>query len=571
MKRYSKIISFFLTIIIILSNFIYASEDSNISTAIEIENEDKVEEKAESFSANTENSLTFGNFNYLENADGTIKITKYTGNEQNVSVPSTINGKKVTVIGAAAFSSKTSIKTVTIPNTVTDLETGAFMYCKNLTNITLGNSVKSLGDCVFESCGLEEIKIPASVTSINVRAFWDCSALSKIEVDNANTTFCSIDGILFSKDKTKLCSYPKAKTNTTYTIPSTVKELENYSFENNKYLQNVTIPNSVTTLDYGVFYKATALTSIVLPSSITKMDFSCFEMATGLKNVVINTQTSSIPFSCFKGCTNLVNVDATNCTANLINDDTFKECTRLTQIKLPSKLECIREGAFADCSSLTTLEIPDSILLIEKDFNLGCEKLTNIDLPAGIEKAEIAEANGKTMEAIRIYQQYSDGSYYERKAQLRLGQLYESFPKEAYAHYLRAAELGDSEAAFCVAYMSEYGEGTSINIGRAVTYYTNAASAGHRGAAHNLGFFYYSGTGVKKDLKRAFDLFCFAAKRGKADSMRNLGVMYENGDYVKKNLETALSWYSKSVEYGNVEAEQDCQRIRMKKKSSQFR
>ena len=374
MKRYSKIISFFLTIIIILSNFIYASEDSNISTAIEIENEDKVEEKAESFSANTENSLTFGNFNYLENADGTIKITKYTGNEQNVSVPSTINGKKVTVIGATAFSSKTSIKTVTIPNTVTDLETGAFMYCKNLTNITLGNSVKSLGDCVFESCGLEEIKIPASVTSINVRAFWDCSALSKIEVDNANTTFCSIDGILFSKDKTKICNYPKAKTNTTYSIPNTGKVLGSYSFEGNKYLQNVTIPNSVTTLDYGVFYKATALTSIVLPSSITKMDFSCFEMATGLKNVVINTQTSSIPFSCFKGCTNLVNVDATNCTANLINDDTFKECTRLTQIKLPSKLECIREGAFADCSSLTTLEIPDSILLIEKDFNLGCEK-----------------------------------------------------------------------------------------------------------------------------------------------------------------------------------------------------
>lgn len=187
-------------------------------------------------------------------------------------------------------------------------------------------------------------------------------------------------------------------------------------------------------------------------------------------------------------------------------------------------------------------------------------------LKKGIEKAQCAESNGKTMEAIQIYQQYSDGSYYERKAQLRLGQLYESFPKEAYAHYLRAAELGDPEAAFCVAYMSEYGEGTSINIGRAVTYYTKAASAGHRGAAHNLGFFYYSGTGVKKDLKRAFDLFYFAAKRGKADSMRNLGVMYENGNYVKKNLEIALSWYRKAAEYGNEEAEKDCQRIRMKKK-----
>lgn len=189
-------------------------------------------------------------------------------------------------------------------------------------------------------------------------------------------------------------------------------------------------------------------------------------------------------------------------------------------------------------------------------------------LQKGIEKAEIAEANGKIMEAIRIYQQYSDGSCYERKAQLRLGQLYQSFPEESYAHYLRAAELGDSEAAFCVAFMSEYGEGTSVNIGRAIAYYTKAALAGHRGAAHNLGFFYYSGIGVKKDLKRAYELFYFAAQRGKADSMRNLGVMYENGNYVKKNLETALSWYDKALRYGNTEAEKDCQRVRKMKKKS---
>lgn len=188
-------------------------------------------------------------------------------------------------------------------------------------------------------------------------------------------------------------------------------------------------------------------------------------------------------------------------------------------------------------------------------------------LQKGIEVAEHAEENGEVLKAIHIYQRYSDGSSYERKAQLRLGQLYESFPKEAYAHYLRAAELGDPEAAFCVAFMSEYGEGTIISTERAVTYYAKAASAGHRGAAHNLGFFYYSGNGVKKDLKRAYELFLFAAQKGKADSMRNLGVMYENGDYVKKNLEMALKWYSKAVDYGNAEAEKDCQRVRRIKRS----
>lgn len=193
-------------------------------------------------------------------------------------------------------------------------------------------------------------------------------------------------------------------------------------------------------------------------------------------------------------------------------------------------------------------------------------------LQKGIEDAEHAEETGEVLKAIQIYQRYSDGSCYERKAQLRLGQLYESFPKEAYVHYLRAAELGDSEAAFCVAFMSEYGEGTAISTELAITYYAKAASAGHRGAAHNLGFFYYSGNGVKKDLKRAYELFLFAAQKGKADSMRNLGVMYENGNYVKKNLDTALRWYSKAVECGNAEAEKDCQRIRrLKKRSSWLR
>ncbi len=389
MKRYLKLVILYIVIGFLLSTITYASTETSISNAV---TRDEIEENSleESVSGEIEtfSDFTYGNYQYTENSDGTVKITKYTGNEQTVSIPSSINGKKVTIIGAAAFYSKTSIQTVIIPDTVTDLETGAFMYCRNLTKITLGSSIKTIGDCAFESCSFTEIKIPASVISIDVRAFYDCSELSKIEVDSANATFCSIDGILFSKDKTKLCSYPKAKANTTYTIPNTVKELGNYSFESNKYLQNVTIPNSVTTLGYGVFYKAEALTSIVLPSSITKMEFSCFEMATSLKNVVINTQTSSIPHSCFKGCTNLVSVDATNCTTNLINDDAFKECTKLTQVKLPSKLECIREGAFADCDSLTTLTIPDSILLIEKDFDLDSEKLTNIDMPDGVEMAE---------------------------------------------------------------------------------------------------------------------------------------------------------------------------------------
>ena len=163
MKRYLKLVILYIVIVFLLSTITYASTETSISNAV---TRDEIEENSleESVSGEIEtfSDFTYGNYQYTENPDGTVKITKYTGNEQNVSIPSSINGKKVTIIGAAAFYNKTSIQTVIIPDTVTDLETGAFMFCENLTSITLGNSLKTIGDCAFESCSFTEIKIPAS-------------------------------------------------------------------------------------------------------------------------------------------------------------------------------------------------------------------------------------------------------------------------------------------------------------------------------------------------------------------------------------------------------------------------
>lgn len=186
---------------------------------------------------------------------------------------------------------------------------------------------------------------------------------------------------------------------------------------------------------------------------------------------------------------------------------------------------------------------------------------------SGIEKAEIAEKNGRTAEAIRIYKQYNDGSYFERKAKLRLGELYKEIPELSYQYYLRAADLGDPEAAFWVGFMNQKGNGTPVNMKRAFIYYTRAYDSGHRGAMHNLGCFYYEGSVVEKDLRIAFELFRIAAEKGKSESMRNVAFMYEHGYYVEKNLEKALFWYNKAWENGISAAEQDCQRVKKEKRS----
>lgn len=186
---------------------------------------------------------------------------------------------------------------------------------------------------------------------------------------------------------------------------------------------------------------------------------------------------------------------------------------------------------------------------------------------SGIEKAEIAEKNGRTADAIRIYKQYNDGSYFERKAKLRLGELCKGIPELSYQYYLRAADLGDPEAAFWVGFMNQKGNGTPVNMKRAFIYYTRAYNAGHRGAMHNLGCFYYEGSVVEKDLRIAFELFRIAAEKGKSESMRNVAFMYEHGYHVEKNLEKALFWYNKAWENGISAAEQDCQRLKKAKRN----
>ena len=89
-------------------------------------------------------------FNYTTD-NGTITITGYTGPGGAVAIPDTINGLPVTRIGENAFHEKTSLTSVTIPNSVISIGIGAFYGCTSLTSVTIGNSVTSIG-YAFSGC-----------------------------------------------------------------------------------------------------------------------------------------------------------------------------------------------------------------------------------------------------------------------------------------------------------------------------------------------------------------------------------------------------------------------------------
>ncbi len=116
----------------------------------------------------------------------------------------------------------------------------------------LGDADRQRG-CLSGMSALKAVEIPRTVSSISKFAFVDCPALEAIHVHLDNPRYCSRDGVLFSKDMTRLIRYPAAKRGTHYTIPDTVTSIGDLAFQQCRSLRTITIPDSVTYIGDGAF------------------------------------------------------------------------------------------------------------------------------------------------------------------------------------------------------------------------------------------------------------------------------------------------------------------------------
>ena len=121
---------------------------------------------------------------------------------------------------------------------------------KLVTNLSIPNSVKTINNFAFAGSSIKTVSIPSGVTTIGSNAFPYCRNLTSIKVDSNNSSFSSKDGVLFTKNKSILRTYPSNKSNTSYTIPSGVKKLSSHSFENVRKLKKITVPKSLNYIDY---------------------------------------------------------------------------------------------------------------------------------------------------------------------------------------------------------------------------------------------------------------------------------------------------------------------------------
>ena len=263
-----------------------------------------------------------GDFFFRTDTDGNNYLSGYIGDDTELSLPNDYKGMNYK-IESNVFYECENLTDITIPNSVTSIGKEAFYDCTGLTTITIPNSVTNIGSSAFRGCSnLAYVFIPNSVTNIEDYVFYDCPSLelvinfSDLNVDYSADRVINADeqiGDFFFRTDTDGNNFLSGYIgdDTELSLPNDYKGM-NYKIESKVFykcnnLTSITIPESVTSIGVYAFSGCTSLTSITIPNSVTSIGDEAFCACTGLTSITIPNSVTSIGRSAFHDCSNLAN------------------------------------------------------------------------------------------------------------------------------------------------------------------------------------------------------------------------------------------------------------------------
>jgi hypothetical protein len=255
----------------------------------------------------------YGDFTYCIYNDNTAVIAEYKGSDQNVTIPSDIEGNKVVSISPGAFSYNTTIISVTLPESVEIIGEMAFDGCTSLKTVNLGNKVWSIGPDAFNE------------------TLWENSLTDEFVILG--------DSLLFK--------YNGADSNVT--IPDNIKHI-GPAFFNNQNIANVTIGDNVYTLGSGAFLFS-SVSSVSIGENIVLIDTYAFQGCQNLRDINIPNSVKTISHFAFYGCSSLTHIKL-GTGVESIYTSAFESSSQLRYIMLPRSLKNISVNAFKDCNNL---------------------------------------------------------------------------------------------------------------------------------------------------------------------------------------------------------------------------
>ena len=424
---------------------------------------------------------------------------EYTG---DVVIPATVTyGDKsysVTSIGEDAFRDCSSLTSVTIGNSVTNIGGLAFSGCSGLTSVvwnakncadfrgggdapfydinsqitsfTFGSEVEHIPAYLcYGMKNLTSVTIPNSVTSIGEYAFSGCSGLTQTNYTGDIAGWCGINfggwgsnpttyshNLYINNVEVKDLVIPNSVTSigdgafcgcsglTSVTIPNSVTSIGSSAFRDCSGLTSVTIPNSVTSIGEEAFAKCRWLTSVTIPNSVTSIGVEAFAGCSGVTKFIIEgtptfdaftltyfpkLDSIAVPAECFDipeeywvSCPKQVRyikimggelssdafsviqrnykvlntLDLTSATNTTLTDEAFKGCYALESLSLPSELQTIGYMALADCKNLQSIHVPSSVTDIDDSAFENCRSVTSITFGDALQSAPQLRSTGST-------------------------------------------------------------------------------------------------------------------------------------------------------------------------------
>ncbi|MCR5348343.1 MAG: leucine-rich repeat protein, partial [Bacilli bacterium] len=267
---------------------------------------------------------------YLEYEPDKLMLFAAIDMPTSFTVPTSINGKRVTALGGDCFAHMDSLEEVVIPEGVEWLAGSCFSWCSHLTSVSVPSTITEFGNCMFDYCpSLTDVTLAEGITLIPNGTFSFCTALEHID------------------------------------IPSTVTCIEDNSFVNCTALKSITLPAGLEELQEYAFWYCTSLQEVFIPANVKEIGEAAFGFCPKLTSISVDPDNPY--FDSRQGCNAIIRTET---------DTLVCGCKTMA---IPEDLRGIEAYSCAGILGVDTIAIPSGVTYIDDFAFYGCETLQYAD------------------------------------------------------------------------------------------------------------------------------------------------------------------------------------------------
>jgi|GEM_PF-1574017 len=252
------------------------------------------------------------------------------------------------IIGESAFKNA-KIKSITIPEGITQIDAFAFSWCDELHTVKLPGTLTHIGEYAFNYCdSIARLTIPMSVCEIGSGAFIGCTSLNSITVAEDNPTFYAEERCILTRaDKRIVATVHNAK------LPKDFTAVDAHAFDSNlnEYIEELILPETLTKLEAHAFAK-NSFTKLVLPASLVEIEPQAFSGCYSLRTIEV--AEGNPRYYSEGGCV-------------IDREKNAVVIARVSEVTVPHGVSVIETAAFQNYSG-STISIPTSVLSIATGY-----------------------------------------------------------------------------------------------------------------------------------------------------------------------------------------------------------